>query len=127
MESKGSRIRLRTPETEGTYTVEYGVSDSRSDPVTGLATVVVSAAAPLQAPIARDDAVPTAEALDHSSASVDVLDNDSDPDGDVDSDTVTNQDPGMRRFLMSWVVVQLLPCHSLKRRQEISQPISRPM
>ena len=96
VESKGSRIRLRTPETEGTYTVEYGVSDSRSDPVTGLATVVVSAAAPLQAPIARDDAVPAAEALDHSSASVDVLDNDSDPDGDVDSDTVTSQDPGVR-------------------------------
>ena len=58
--------------------------------------MVVSAAAPLQAPIARDDAVPTAEALDRSSASVDVLDNDSDPDGDVDSDTVTSQDPGVR-------------------------------
>ena len=51
--AKGSRVSLRSPTAEGTYTVQYGVTDGRSDPQTGLLTVVVSTTAPAQAPIAQ--------------------------------------------------------------------------
>lgn len=96
VEAKGNSVALTTPETEGTFTVQYGITDSRSEPVTGLLTVVVSDAAPLQAPIARDDAVAVADAVQASSVDVDVTANDSDPDGDVDADQVTSSDEGVR-------------------------------
>ena len=94
-EPKGSRVSFATPSAEGTYTMEYGVTDGRSDPVTGLLTVVVSATAPAQAPIARDDSVTLAQARSQGSVTVSVLDNDEDPDGDITSDTVESSDDGV--------------------------------
>ncbi|SPT52962.1 Fibronectin type III domain [Actinomyces bovis] len=95
VEPRGKSIVLTTPAAEGTYTVQYGLTDSRSEPVTGLLTVVVSADAPLLAPIARDDIVATADTANSSAVSVNVLDNDSDPDGDVHSDELTTTDEGV--------------------------------
>lgn len=93
--AKGSRVSLRSPTAEGTYTVQYGVTDGRSDPQTGLLTVVVSATAPAQAPIARDDAVDRAQARSSSTVTVPVLDNDEDPDGDITENAVTSTDDGV--------------------------------
>ncbi|WP_194949197.1 fibronectin type III domain-containing protein [Actinomyces trachealis] len=95
VEPRGNSVVLTAPETEGTYTLQYGLTDSRSEPVTGLLTVVVSANAPLLAPIARDDSVAVADAAQASSVSVNVLDNDIDPDGDVQADELTTADDGV--------------------------------
>lgn len=96
VEAKGNSVSLTTPEVEGTFTVQYGITDTRSEPVTGLLTVVVSASAPLLAPVARDDSVAVADAAQASSVEVDVTANDSDPDGDVDADQVTSSDEGVK-------------------------------
>lgn len=91
----GSRVVLTAPKTSATFTVQYGVTDSHSDPVTGLLTVVVTPEAPSVAPIARDDLVTAADAASKRSVEVSVLDNDEDPDGDILSASVTSSDPGV--------------------------------
>ena len=91
----GPRVKLTTPSAEGSYTVQYGVTDGRSEPVVGMVTLVVSGSAPLQAPIARDDRISKAQARSNRSVKVPVLDNDEDPDGDISAATVTSQDEGV--------------------------------
>ena len=94
--ARGSRVALRSPTTPGTYTMEYGVTDGRSDPVTGLLTLTVSPTAPLSAPVARDDEVPADQVRAGAWVPVDVLANDEDPDGDVAADTISSADDGVR-------------------------------
>ena len=89
-------MALRSPTTPGTYTMEYGVTDGRSDPVTGLLTLTVSPTAPLSAPVARDDEVPADQVRAGAWVPVDVLANDEDPDGDVATDTISSADDGVR-------------------------------
>lgn len=83
----GGRIAVTAPKAEGTATITYYVTDGRSSTrVPGTLTITVDPTAPLLPPIARDDVVsPQAVADAVSSGSttvkVDVLANDSDPDG----------------------------------------------
>lgn len=90
-----NKVRVSAPQKEGTYVVSYEVTDSRSEPVAGMLSVVVAKTAPKRAPIARDDAVTTRQALEESEVRLPVLDNDSDPDGDVADDTLTSSDKGV--------------------------------
>lgn len=92
-----SRVVFKAPEKPGTYSLQYGVSDGHSEPVIGLVTVVVSPDAALVAPIARDDEVSVEQVRAAQGAvKVSVLDNDEDPDGDIESDRVTSSDPGVK-------------------------------
>ena len=92
-----SRVVFKAPEKAGTYSLQYGVSDGHSEPVIGLVTVVVSPDAALVAPIARDDEVSVEQVrAAQGSVKVSVLDNDEDPDGDIESDRVTSSDPGVK-------------------------------
>lgn len=90
-------ITLLTPTTEGTYVVSYGISDGRGGTGRGTLTVIVTASAQLQPPIARDDVVTLAElSSSERDIQVDVLDNDEDPDGDVRRLKVTTSAPNVR-------------------------------
>ena len=89
-------VQVHTPSKVGTYLVSYTVSDGRGGSARGTLTVYVQDDAPLKAPIARDDfvdydALPT----DGSAVSVNVLENDEDPDGSIDEVTLTTADVGV--------------------------------
>ena len=89
-------VQVHTPSKVGTYLVSYMVSDGRGGSARGTLTVYVQDDAPLKAPIARDDfvdydALPT----DGSAVSVNVLENDEDPDGSIDEVTLTTADAGV--------------------------------
>ena len=89
-------VQVHTPSKVGTYLVSYTVSDGRGGSARGTLTVYVQDDAPLKAPIARDDfvdydALPT----DGSAVSVNVLENDEDPDGSIDEVTLTTADAGV--------------------------------
>ena len=92
----GTTVQVHTPSKTGTYLVSYMVSDGRGGSARGTLTVYVQDDAPLKAPIARDDfvdydALPT----DGSAVSVNVLENDEDPDGSIDEVTLTTADAGV--------------------------------
>ena len=73
---------LTTPSSSGDLNYYYRITDAPGgQAVDGVLTVQVRDKAPLRAPIARDDVVTAAETLGRNTASVDVLANDSDPDG----------------------------------------------
>src|SRR5699024_5085435 len=74
-------LRVTTPQEEGTYALPYHVSDQRGGTSTGIISVVVSAEAPLQPPVAVDDLVSAITILDQERVRVPVLENDFDPDG----------------------------------------------
>ncbi|WP_152192845.1 Ig-like domain-containing protein [Georgenia satyanarayanai] len=82
------RLRITTPEQEGTFVLPYHVSDQRGGTSTGIITVSVSADAPLQAPVAVDDLVRAITILDQERVTIPVLDNDFDPDGTREDLTV---------------------------------------
>ena len=89
-------VQVHTPSKVGTYLVSYTVSDGRGGSARGTLTVYVQDDAPLKAPVARDDfvdydALPT----DGSAVSVNVLENDEDPDGSIDEVTLTTADVGV--------------------------------
>ncbi|MFP3714544.1 Ig-like domain-containing protein [Puerhibacterium sp. TATVAM-FAB25] len=81
-------VRLTTPGQEGLHTFYYGVEDSYAARATGAVTVDVDPQAPLRRPVARDDVVPPA-AVTGDRATVDVLANDADPDGNAADLTVS--------------------------------------
>lgn len=88
-------ITLHTPAQEGSYLVSYTVSDSRGGTAQGTLTVNVSADAPLQAPVARDDTVPLSEVSGEGTVHLDVLANDEDPDADRSGLTVSASGEGV--------------------------------
>ncbi|OIQ92684.1 fibronectin type III domain protein [mine drainage metagenome] len=79
----GDRVDLTTPNKTEVLTVYYGVTDSKTGTVTGSLTVTVDPNAPLLAPIARDDQLTADQVANKTSATVNVLGNDEDPDGNV--------------------------------------------
>lgn len=92
---RGGTIILKAPTTEGTYILTYAIEDTHGATAEGVLTVVVSAAAPLRAPIARDDYLTEAQILAakrDGKITVDVRANDADPDGDIGQATVTTND-----------------------------------
>ncbi|QDB78908.1 tandem-95 repeat protein [Georgenia wutianyii] len=82
------RLRITTPEAEGTFALPYHVTDQRGGRSTGIVTVEVSAEAPLQAPVAVDDLVRAITILGQERVTIPVLDNDVDPDGTREDLTV---------------------------------------
>ncbi|QKD80322.1 Ig-like domain-containing protein [Actinomyces marmotae] len=87
------QVALDLPEKEGNYTVHYTATDSRGGTALGTLTAQVRADAPPQAPIAADDAVTLSDIDASGTALVDVLKNDSDPDGSPETLKVSSSDP----------------------------------
>lgn len=75
-------VTVTSPAEEGTHTVLYSATDGQLKS-SATATVKVAANAPLLSPVAVDDFVPVEDVLDPKKdhVEVDVLANDSDPDG----------------------------------------------
>ncbi|PNH86583.1 Ig-like domain-containing protein [Arthrobacter sp. AFG20] len=78
---QSGRILLQAPSTEGTVNVRYTVADERGASAQAAIRMVVDSNVPLQAPIARDDRVTSAQTLGKTAVDVPVLKNDEDPDG----------------------------------------------
>ena len=78
---QSSRIILLAPGEEGTVNVRYSVADDRGATAQAAIAVKVQKDVPLQAPIARDDRVTSAQTLGKTAVDVPVLKNDEDPDG----------------------------------------------
>ncbi len=78
---QSGRIILLAPGTEGTDNVRYTVADDRGATAQAAIAVKVQKDVPLQAPIARDDRVTSAQTLGKTAVEVPVLKNDEDPDG----------------------------------------------
>lgn len=79
------RLIISAP-SDGTHSIGYRIIDEVGNPAQSSVTVVVDRDAPGLAPIARDDLASLDGATD--SVAVDVLNNDSDPDGDPQALTV---------------------------------------
>ena len=82
-------ISVTTPSEPGTHTVLYAASDDQLKS-SATATIKVADNAPLRAPVARDDFVEIEKILDPDATfvDVDVLANDSDPDGSTKDLTI---------------------------------------
>lgn len=78
---QSGRILLMAPGAEGTVNVRYAVADDRGASAQATIRMVVDSNVPLQAPIARDDRVTSAQTLGKTAVDVPVLKNDEDPDG----------------------------------------------
>ena len=106
---RSGRVVFTAPQQEGTHVVSYAIEDGAGGRSEGVCSVVVTPNAPLLAPIARDDEVSLAEVQAASgSVAVDVLDNDEDPDGDIQDDTLSSTDSGVSASGGS-ITVQLSP------------------
>ncbi|MGM0929734.1 MAG: Ig-like domain-containing protein [Actinomycetota bacterium] len=79
--AEDGRVYLTTPAEAGTVNARYTVGDGRGGSAVGTVTVQVSEDAPLQAPLARDDRVESADIKGRTAVDVPVLENDEDPDG----------------------------------------------
>ncbi|MBM7782618.1 Ig-like domain-containing protein [Arthrobacter tumbae] len=86
------RVLFSAPQTEGDFSVRYGIQDSRGGIAAGNISVTVDQNAPLLLPIARDDRVESEETRGQTAVDVPVLKNDEDPDG-VAEDLVVRVDP----------------------------------
>lgn len=75
-------VTVVTPSESGTHTVLYSATDGQLKS-SATATIKVASNAPLRSPVARDDFVDAADVMDPKTqhVDVDVLANDSDPDG----------------------------------------------
>lgn len=93
----GQKIHITTPERAGEYRLVYSIRDSGGTPVQGLIVIHVDPNVPPVKPIARDDYVPEAGINDRDSVEVEVLANDSDPDGAVSDLKVTAESPATVR------------------------------
>jgi hypothetical protein len=78
---QSGRILLQAPAAEGTVNVRYTVADERGASAQAAIRMAVDSNVPLQAPIARDDRVTSAQTLGKTAVDVPVLKNDEDPDG----------------------------------------------
>ncbi len=85
---RDGEVTLTSPEAAGDYLLTYHVTDLHGGTASGLLTVTVDPDSPLQPPVAIDDVVPPSAILDREVVTVDVLENDSDPDGNVEALTV---------------------------------------
>lgn len=88
-----SRVLVHAPAAEGQYAITYVAVDTFGAKAQGSLVVKVSATAPLQAPVARDDRVLPSALGEAKPVPVNVLENDEDPDGVADDLTVTSDSP----------------------------------
>ncbi|PUB25947.1 fibronectin type III domain protein [Promicromonospora sp. AC04] len=87
-------VVVTAPGDEGPYSFYYGIQDSYQASASGAITVNVDQNAPLLRPIAHDDVVTVDDVEGSTSVTVQVLDNDVDPDG-VGADLEVSVDPGL--------------------------------
>ena len=118
-------LTVVTPSEPGTHSVVYAASDGQlTSPATAI--IKVSENAPLRAPVARDDFVPVEEVLDpeQPTIDVDVLKNDSDPDGSIHALTVELPDaPEGAQILEDGATVRVTPQEEQQRiRYVITDP-----
>lgn len=111
---RGKKVIVEAPQAEGTYGISYGVTDRVGGFGHGLLTVVVDAEAPTLAPIARDDQVGVDEVQQairqsRQRISIDVLANDEDPDGDIDTVAISSPDAAVKVEASRLVSVELTP------------------
>jgi hypothetical protein len=86
---EGGRVVVTAPQTAGDYSILYTIVDRWDATSVGTLQLTVDPDAPLATPIARDDVLPVADAVDRPFADVDVRENDDDPDGTIDGLTVS--------------------------------------
>jgi hypothetical protein len=91
---EGQRVRLIAPDEPGTLQYYYRISDGNGGTARGVITVLVDEDVPLAAPVAVDDPLAPADVLGKSDVRVDVLTNDSDPDGSIGALTLEVESPG---------------------------------
>uniref|UniRef100_UPI003A928E0C Ig-like domain-containing protein n=1 Tax=Microbacterium sp. TaxID=51671 RepID=UPI003A928E0C len=84
----GDRVEVTAPDRPTETSLQYTIRDERGASATGVLQISVADDVPLMTPIARDDVV-RAEDIKDDVATVDVLDNDEDPDGTTGALTVT--------------------------------------
>ncbi|HLS24495.1 MAG TPA: Ig-like domain-containing protein [Beutenbergiaceae bacterium] len=82
---RDSTVLFTSPAEAGTYLVQYTVSDRNGGEDVGALTINVDPDADPQPPVAVDDQVPPDTIVGMETVTVDVLANDYDPDGSVDS------------------------------------------
>ena len=89
-----NQVTVKTPTEAGTHTVLYSASDGQLKS-SATVTIKVDPNAQLRNPIARDDFVDPADVMDPEEPEirVDVLANDTDPDGSTQDLVVTLEDP----------------------------------
>ncbi len=87
-------VVVTAPGEEGAYSFYYGIQDSYKARASGAITVNADENAPLLRPIARDDVVTVDNIEGSASVTVDVLANDTDPDG-VAADLEISVDPSL--------------------------------
>lgn len=106
----GRTIEVVAPRTEGQFTITYRISDARhtATPSEGDLAVTVSADAPLLAPIAQDDYVGRDQVTNGTQALVDVLANDSDPDGTPADLSIRLVDPAAKAVVQGRQVLVTL-------------------
>lgn len=87
-------LTVTTPSEPGTHTVLYSATDTQLKS-SATATIKVAGNAPLRAPVARDDFIAVEDVMDPEMDFVDVevLANDSDPDGSTKDLLVTLDEP----------------------------------
>lgn len=83
------RLQLTSPDEETVLRYTYTVTDEYDQSAVGTVFVRVSADAPLQPPVARDDVVSLSDIVGEEAVTVDVLENDEDPDGAASTLTPT--------------------------------------
>lgn len=101
------QLVVTAPVVDGTYAVQYGLSDGTSTAV-GVLTLTVDPAAPELAPIARDDRLALADVVGRTEVAIDVLANDEDPDGSRTTLRVSSDVTGVRVSAAGELVVPVL-------------------
>lgn len=104
---QSGRIILLAPSQEGTTNVRYTVADDRGATAQAAIAVKVKKDVPLQAPIARDDRVTSAQTLGKTAVDVPVLKNDEDPDGVGENLKVSTEAKTARPGTEGNMIVQL--------------------
>ncbi|MDR0285630.1 MAG: tandem-95 repeat protein [Propionibacteriaceae bacterium] len=92
-QTRGDVVIVTAPAEPGSYWGTYEITDEFYQAATGVITLNVADDVPLAKPVAGDDVVSTVDALTNTSMTLAVRNNDQDPDGDVEQDTVTVTDP----------------------------------
>lgn len=110
-------LTVTTPSEPGTHTVLYSATDGQLKS-SATATIKVASNAPQLSPVARDDFVPVEDVMDPEMDFVDVevLANDSDPDGSTKDLTVELDEPtGGVELLDEEGTVRILPQEEQQR------------
>ncbi|SED98732.1 Ig-like domain-containing protein [Ruania alba] len=86
--SRDGKLTFTSPGNAGEHLVTYHVTDLHGGTASGLLTVTVDPDSPRLPPVAVDDVVPPSAILEQDEVEVQVLPNDTDPDGSVEALTV---------------------------------------